>query len=148
MLTQRTAKEMGVRNRRDPIQSINGGANYFKKLYNRLSKDISEPHRTWFALASYNTGYGHVQDARILTKQLGKNPNNWFDVKSHLLLLKKRKYYQHARHGYARGAGQSILYVKNIRRYYDALVWATQKSADHYVPVPQTSLAMLTPIAQ
>lgn len=148
MLTQRTAKEMGVQNRRDPKQSIQGGANYFKKLYNRLPEGIMEPHRTWFALASYNTGYGHVQDARILTEQKGKNPNNWFEVKSHLLLLKKRKYYQHARHGYARGAGQSVLYVKNIRRYYDSLVWATEKSTDHYVPVPQTSLAMLTPIAQ
>ena len=148
MLTQRTAKEMGISNRRDPKQSIDGGANYLKKLYNRLPKDISEPHRTWFALAAYNTGYGHVQDARILTKQQGKDHNNWFEVKTHLLLLKKREYYQHARHGYARGAGQSILYVKNIRRYYDSLVWATEKSTDHYVPVPQTSLAMLTPIAQ
>ncbi|OUS25307.1 lytic transglycosylase F [Gammaproteobacteria bacterium 45_16_T64] len=148
MLTQRTAKEMGVRNRRDPKQSIIGGAGYFKKLYKRLPDSIAEPHRTWFALASYNTGFGHVQDARILTRQNNADPDNWFEVKPNLLLLKKRKYYKHAKHGYARGAGQSILYVKNIRRYYDSLVWATEKSADHYTPVPQSSLAMLTPLAQ
>ena len=146
MLTQRTAKEMGIKNRRNAKQSIIGGAGYFKKLYNRLPKTIEEPHRTWFTLAAYNTGYGHIQDARVLTRKSGKNPDNWFDVKTHLLLLKKREYYKHARYGYARGAGQSILYVKNIRRYYDSLVWATEKSTDRYVPVPQTSLAMLTPI--
>lgn len=146
MLTQRTAKEMGIKNRRNAKQSITGGAGYFKKLYNRLPESIEEPHRTWFALAAYNTGFGHIQDARVLTEQKGANSDNWFDVKPHLMLLKKREYYKHARHGYARGAGQSILYVKNIRRYYDSLVWATEKSADRYIPAPQTTLAMLTPI--
>ncbi|PCJ45498.1 MAG: membrane-bound lytic murein transglycosylase MltF [Moraxellaceae bacterium] len=147
MLTLQTAKEVGVTNRRDPKQSIAGGAFYLKKLLKRLPKNIQEPHRTWFALAAYNTGYGHIQDARILTKNKGEDPDNWFEVKPNLLLLKKRKYYQNTRHGYARGAGQSVLYVKNIRRYYNSLVWATEKTADYYVPVPQTTLAMLTPIA-
>lgn len=142
MLTLRTAREMGVLNRRNPEQSIEGGARYFKKLYERLPESIVEPHRTWFALAAYNTGYGHVMDARRLTAMDGDNKNDWFEVKERLPLLKKREYYSKVRHGYARGGAQSVYYVKNIRRYYDALVWATEREQEQYIPAPQNVVAM------
>lgn len=142
MLTLRTAREMGVLNRRNPVQSISGGSRYFKKLYERLPDDIVEPHRTWFALAAYNTGYGHVMDARRLTAMDEADNNDWFEVRQRLPLLKQRKYYSKVRHGYARGGAQSVHYVKNIRRYYEALVWATEPEQQEYVPAPQNVVAM------
>ena len=142
MLTLRTAREMGVLNRRNWEQSIEGGSRYFKKLYERLPDDIVEPHRTWFALAAYNTGYGHVMDARRLVLMDGADNNDWFEVRKRLPLLKKREYYSKVRHGYARGGAQSVYYVKNIRRYYDAMVWATERDQQKYIPAPQNVVAM------
>jgi len=125
MLTKVTAKELGVKNRVDAIQSINGGALYFTKLKNRIHSQINEPDRTWFALAAYNIGLGHVEDARKLTKDQEGNPNNWIDVKQRLPLLQKRKYYKTTKYGYARGT-EAVDYVQNIRRYYDVLYHVEQ----------------------
>lgn len=142
MLTRRTAKEMGVGNRTNPSQSIRGGAEYFRKLYDRLPDTITEPHRTWFALAAYNAGYGHLLDARTLTTMQGGNPDNWFDVRERLPLLRKREFYSKVKYGYARGGGQSVHYVRNIRKYYDSLVWSTENESDKYVHLPQSVVAM------
>ena len=131
MLTRVTAKEMGIKNRLDPAASINGGTRYFAKIKKRIAKGISEPDRTWFALAAYNVGYGHVEDARILTEKGGKDPNKWLDVKEFLPLLQKKKYYKQTRYGYARG-NEPVIYVQNIRRYYDVLNWMTQPQADEH----------------
>lgn len=125
MLTRVTAKEMGIKNRLDPAQSIRGGAAYFKMIKKRISSEIDEPHRTWMALASYNVGYGHLEDARRITKRQGYDPDNWVDVKKHLPLLRKKKWYSQTRYGYARGE-EPVKYVQNIRRYYDVLAWMTQ----------------------
>jgi membrane-bound lytic murein transglycosylase F len=124
MLTLPTAKEVGITSRLDPEQSIRGGATYLKKLYNRIPARISDPDKTYFALAAYNLGLGHVEDARILTQRQGFDPDLWVDVKQHLPLLKQKKYYQNARYGFARG-DVAVKYVENIRRYYDSLMYIT-----------------------
>jgi len=142
MLTQRTAREMGIDNRRDPSQSIEGGSRYFKKLYERLPDSISEPNRTWFALAAYNVGYGHLMDARRLARKDGLDPDNWFAVRDKLPLLLKYEYYSKTRHGRARSGAQAVVYVRNIRRYYEALVWATERDYHRYTPTPQSVVAM------
>ncbi|PIE43116.1 MAG: membrane-bound lytic murein transglycosylase MltF [Gammaproteobacteria bacterium] len=122
MLTRTTAKEMGIRNRLDPASSVLGGAKYFSKVHKRIPSRIAEPDRTWFALAAYNVGFGHLEDARILTQRGGANPDFWMDVKKFLPLLAKKKWYSKTRHGFARG-NEPVSYVQNIRRYYDVLVW-------------------------
>jgi len=129
MLTRVTAKEMGIKNRLDPEASIKGGTQYFAKIKGRIAKRITEPDRTWFALAAYNVGYGHLEDARILTEKGSKDPDKWLDVKEFLPLLQKKKYYKQTRYGYARG-NEPVMYVQNIRRYYDVLNWMTQPQAD------------------
>lgn len=121
MLTRGTAKMMNIKDRRDPAQSIKGGAGYIKRMRNKIPERIEEPDRTWFALAAYNVGYGHLEDARIITQQQGGNPDLWVDVKKSLPLLSKKKWYSKTRYGYARG-GEPVRYVENIRRYYDVLV--------------------------
>ncbi len=128
MLTQPTAKEMGVKNRLDAEASIKGGIGYFAKIKARMPERIQEPDRTWLAMAAYNVGFGHLEDARILTEKAGKDPDKWIDVKNFLPLLQKKKYYSQTRYGYARG-NEPVIYVQNIRRYYDVLSWLTQSQA-------------------
>ena len=125
MLTQRTAQAMGVSNRLDPKQSIEGGAKYITHVYEQLPDTIEEPDRTWFALAAYNIGGGHLEDARRLTEAEGLNPNKWADVQKILPRLSQKEWYSKTRYGYARG-GEPVHFVRNIRRYYDILTWVTQ----------------------
>lgn len=125
MLTLTTAKEMGIKNRLDPEQSILGGAKYLKKIYDRLPTSIQGDDRQWLTLAAYNIGFGHMEDARVLTEREGGNPDKWDDVKLYLPLLAKRKYYRTLKHGYARG-WEPVTYVRNIRNYYNTIVWHQQ----------------------
>ncbi|NNJ17258.1 membrane-bound lytic murein transglycosylase MltF [Pseudomonas putida CSV86] len=132
MLTQRTAQAMGVSNRLDPVQSIRGGAKYFTYVKDQLDDSIKEPDRTWFALAAYNVGSGHLDDARKLAEREGLNPNRWLDVKKMLPRLAQKKWYSKTKYGYARG-GEPVHFVANIRRYYDILTWVTQPQLEGQV---------------
>ncbi len=120
MLTRTTAKELGIKNRLDPVASIMGGAYYLNKLRKRLPDTVIEPNRTWLALAAYNVGMGHIWDARKLAKKLNKNPDSWQELATVLPLLSNKKYYKKLKHGYARGL-EPVNYVKNIRNYQDML---------------------------
>ncbi len=120
MLTQRTAKMLGVENRLDPAQSIQGGARYLADRHERLPEDIPEPDRTYLALASYNVGRGHLLDARQLARDLGKNPDSWSDMREVLPLLSDPNYYPRLRYGYARGY-EPVHFVQSIRNYRDVI---------------------------
>jgi len=122
MLTQRTARQMGVQDRLDPEQSIKGGARYFSRMRKRVPERIPEPDRSWMALAAYNMGWGHLEDARRLTEKQGGNPDHWQDIDERLPLLSQEKWYRQTRYGYARGY-QARHFVNNIRSYFDTLVW-------------------------
>jgi len=123
MLTSRTAREMGVSDRTDPAQSIRAGAGYLRQLHDRVPDRIQEPDRTWMALAAYNMGMGHLEDARVLTQRQGGDPDRWADVKTRLTLLDHPAYVNQLRYGAAPG-GQAAVYVRHIRHYYDLLVRA------------------------
>lgn len=138
MLTEGAAQEVGVTDRRNARQSIAGGSRYFKQIYDKLPTSITEPHRTWFALAAYNMGIGHLADARRLTQKQGADQNNWFDVEKRIPLLQNPNFYRHARHGYSRSARQAVAYVHSIRRYYETLVLATVQPVEPYSPLPET----------
>ena len=120
MLTEDTADRMGVKNRLDPRESILAGAKYLALLRDQLPGRIPEPDRTWLALAAYNQGYGHLEDARILTTRNGGTPDSWTDVKKWMPLLNQPGYYETLKHGYARG-GEAVILVESIRSYYDML---------------------------
>ena len=122
MLTQDTAAELGVENRNDPAQSIRGGAEYFRLMHDKIPGRIQEPDRTWFTLAAYNIGFGHLEDARILTQRAGDDPDNWADVAKHLPKLRDPNIYPKTKRGYARG-DEPVTYVHNIQRYYATLRW-------------------------
>lgn len=135
MLTLKTAKELKVRDRRNPKSSIFGGAKYFKQNLDRMDENIPQPDRTWMAMAAYNVGYSHLQDARKIARKLKKNPNLWIDVKQTLPLLAKKQWYKDTRYGYARG-WEPVGYVENIRSYYDILKWIDD-SNNQEITVPK-----------
>lgn len=143
MLTKLTAGEVGVEKRTDPVQSIRGGALYLSKLVRKIPERIQEPDRSWLALAAYNIGYGHLEDARIITEKQGGDPDSWKDVKERLPLLRKRKWYRQTKHGYARG-NEATRYVENIRSYYDILVWITDREKPK-TPEPPKALGIANP---
>ncbi|VUD68917.1 Membrane-bound lytic murein transglycosylase F [Thalassocella blandensis] len=147
MLTLDTAKDMGVKNRLNAEQSISGGAKYFKSIHKRIPSRIAEPDRTWLALAAYNIGMGHLEDARKLTEHHGGNPDKWTDVKENLHLLAKRKYYKFTKHGYARG-WEAVDYVQNIRNFHTIIAW-NEKEKEQMLASNQTSnqnFAQLSPV--
>ena len=120
MLTGDTADRMDVSNRLDARESIHAGAKYLLLLKEQMPDRIPEPDRTWLALAAYNQGSSHLEDARILTSRAGLNPDSWSDVKKWMPLLNRPKYYNTLKHGYARG-GEAVILVESIRSYYDML---------------------------
>lgn len=126
MLTMATARSVSVADRTDPEQSIMGGARYFRRVHDLLPAEIQEPDRTWMALASYNVGMGHVLDVRKWVAREGGDPNKWHEVRK--LLPKKRvpSWYANSKYGFARG-NEAVVYVENIRRYYDMLKWKGEK---------------------
>jgi membrane-bound lytic murein transglycosylase F len=116
MLTANTADLMGVTDRLDPKQSIPAGAKYILKMKDTIPERIAEPDRTYLALAAYNIGYAHVEDARVLAKRMKLNPDSWADVKKTLVLLSNPEYYIDAKYGYASG-GAPVIFVESIRSY-------------------------------
>jgi membrane-bound lytic murein transglycosylase F len=120
-ITEDTARHLGIKDLLDPAQSVLGAARYLRDLKEKLPQRIQEPDRTWLALAAYNIGLGHLEDARILAQRQGLNPDHWTDVKTVLPLLALPEFYEQAKLGYARG-GMPVAFVERVRGYYDVLL--------------------------
>jgi peptidoglycan lytic transglycosylase F len=122
MLTSDTADSLGVENRLDAHASILAGARYFQEVRAKVPARIAEPDRTWLAIAAYNVGYGHLEDARRLAQMRGKNPDSWQDVREQLPLLADEVWYDRLKHGFARGA-EPAQFVDRIQRFLKLLEW-------------------------
>lgn len=121
MLTHDTSSTLGVTDREDPLQSIEGGARYLRAMIDRIPERIPQPDRVWMALAAYNVGLNHLDDARMLTQETGGDQDRWVDVEKRLPLLANENWYRKTRYGYARGY-EPVQYVRRIRTYYNILV--------------------------
>ncbi|MGG8290995.1 membrane-bound lytic murein transglycosylase MltF [Klebsiella sp. 141130] len=121
MLTRNTAQSLGLTDRTDAEQSLDGGMRYLQDMMAKVPDSIPKEERIWFALAAYNMGYAHMLDAMALTKKQKGNPNSWSDVKQRLPLLSQKPYYSRLKYGYARGH-EAYAYVENIRKYHISLV--------------------------
>ena len=116
MLTEDTADALGVSDRLDPIASIYAGARYIADIEKRIPDSVREPDRIWFALAAYNMGFAHLQDARSLAVRLGLDPDGWTGVRRALTLIQKPAYVQYLKYGTAKG-GQALRFVQQVRAY-------------------------------
>lgn len=118
MLTEDTADRMGIKNRLDARESIVGGAKYLQLMRDTIPLRIPEPDRTWLALAAYNQGYGHLEDARILAQRMKLNADSWLDVRKAYARMGDPKVYETLKHGACRGE-EAVQFVENIRNYTD-----------------------------
>ena len=133
MLTEDTADRMKVSNRLDARESIMAGARYLQLLKEQLPLRIVEPERTWLALAAYNKGMGHLEDARILSQRMNLNPDVWIDVQKALVKLRNPNIAKTLKYGYARG-GEAVIYVETVRLYYDMLKRITRDEYKELLP--------------
>jgi len=120
-ITEDTARHLGIRDRMDPEVSVLGAARYLRDLKAKLPARIHEPDRTWLALAAFNIGIGHLEDARVLAQKQKLDPDHWSDVKRVLPLLALPEFHADAKYGYARG-GMPVAFVDRVRGYYDILL--------------------------
>lgn len=144
MLTLPTARSVDVTNRLNPEQSVRGGVEYLRRMMERIPDSIPDHEKIWFALASYNVGYGHMMDARRLTKLQGGSPDAWADVKDRLPQLRQKKYFTQTRYGYARG-DEALSYVENIRRYYQSIIGHMEQKQVTSVDSGTDDLLVITP---
>ena len=114
--------ELGFEDLQDPETAIHAGIKYMNLLLERLDPRIPLKHRLRFALAAYNAGWGHLQDARRLAEEKGWDRNKWFGhTERAMLLLRLPEYYRRSRHGYVRGS-EPVRYVSEIQNRYDHYV--------------------------
>jgi len=118
-LLSSTARSLGVKDIYNPVENINAGVQYLKKLYD-LFDGANETDRLLISLAAYNIGQGHIRDARRLAVKMNLDPDSWESLAKTLPLLSFRKYYKNSTYGYCRGT-EPVLYIKQIMIYYDIL---------------------------
>lgn len=114
-----TGESLGINDPFDPVQNINAGVQHLKNLFEHF-ETAKGTDRLLIALAAYNIGQGHIQDARKLAKKKGLDPNKWESLSETLPLLQFKKYYHNATYGFCRGT-EPIRYIKQIMIYYDVL---------------------------
>jgi membrane-bound lytic murein transglycosylase F len=120
MLTQDTAETLGVKDRTDPRQSVLGGTRYLVQIRRQINDEVGRPDNNYYALAAYNVGLGHVEDAQELVKRVGQDHTLWSNLRDALPLLSEPAYYTTLKYGKARGQ-EPVRYVDSIRNYYSLL---------------------------
>ena len=87
----------------------------------RFPEGTPERDRMSIILASYNSGIGHVNDARRLARLNGENPNSWEVVARYLTLKAEPEFYENevVRCGRFTGSRQTLAYVNDVIGRYD-----------------------------
>ena len=129
MLTEDTADRLRVTDRLDARQSILAGARYLAELREQFPPEVTEPDRSWLAIAAYNLGMGHMNGARFIAELVKRDPNYWYEMKQVLPLLSRPEYYSRLKSGAGRG-GEAVIMTENIRNYYDILRRLENPAAD------------------
>jgi len=121
-LIPETAELMGVKNVKNPQDSIKAGVKYLDYLRGRFEKELLPEDRTWFSLASYNAGYGRVKRARVLAARMGLDEDRWFDNVEQAMLTMAKPIKKDGEVVRACRCGQTAVYVREIKtRYHNYL---------------------------
>jgi len=142
MLTAATAQQVQVTDRSDPHQSIMGGARYLAAVLEMFPERIPYEDRLMMAVAAYNVGFGHVEDARIITERSGADKDSWEAVREHLPLLADEDWYSELRRGYAQGS-VPVHYVDNVQHYFQLL--ERLKGTEIFAALPEPDDAETSP---
>jgi membrane-bound lytic murein transglycosylase F len=116
MLMPLTATKMGVKNVFSADENIMAGARYLLYMKSRIPKRIRDPDRTLLAMAAYNIGIGHLEDARIITQMRKKNPDRWADVRATLPRLSDPHWHSRVKRGYANGR-ETAQFVERVSQF-------------------------------
>lgn len=134
------AAEYGVEDPWDPAQNVEAGAALLRWLYN-LFEDVERRDRLAFALASYNMGRGHVEDARALAAMRGLDPDVWDGhVATVLPLLEDPAIADRLPYGRARGR-VTLRYVEHVLALYRQLTGGGASEATRTETGQQASAA-------
>jgi membrane-bound lytic murein transglycosylase F len=142
MLMPPTARSLGVRNVFDPRENILAGARYFVQVREQIPARIPEPDRSWFAVAAYNIGYGHLESARVIAQMRGRNPDRWADVRDSLPLLSDPVWHARVKTGYARG-WEAAYTVDRVQQFASVLAWRSTRAPAAITATPESARAPL-----
>ena len=120
MVTLETAAIIGVKNRLDPEQSINGGSKYIASLLEKNIFGKSQSDQLAISLASYNLGPTNIIN---IAQTIDKEPDQmiWEDFESVLKNLSGEDVNLVDKNGYKRGQ-QAIDYVHRVEDYYKLMI--------------------------
>jgi membrane-bound lytic murein transglycosylase MltF len=120
MVTLETAAIVGVKNRLDPEQSINGGSKYIASLLEKNIFGKSQSDQLAISLASYNLGPTNIIN---IAQTIDKEPDQmiWEDFVSVLKNLSGEDVNLVDKNGYKRGQ-QAIDYVRRVEDYYKLMI--------------------------
>lgn len=115
-------EKYGIDSTANAEQQIEAGIKHLKYKESQIPKSVTDTmERIKFTLASYNSGVGHILDARRLTEKYKKNPNVWDNnVANYVLKLSDKNYYHDpvVYYGYMRGDETFNLVSEVLYRYY------------------------------
>ncbi|MEW5740570.1 MAG: transporter substrate-binding domain-containing protein [Myxococcota bacterium] len=113
-----TGQELGFTRLTEVDQGTHAGIKYMAKLVARLEPTLPLEERVRFALAAYNAGFGRLEDARRLARDLKLNPDVWAgNVEKAMALLARPAYARRSRGGYCR-CQEPVDYVGIIENKY------------------------------
>jgi membrane-bound lytic murein transglycosylase F len=120
MVTLETAAIVGVKNRLDPEQSINGGSKYIASLLEKNIFGKSQSDQLAISLASYNLGPTNIIN---IAQTIDKEPDQmiWEDFENVLKNLSGEDVNLVDKNGYKRGQ-QAIDYVHRVEDYYKLMI--------------------------
>ena len=117
MLTQKTAREVGITKRTDPKQSVMGGSIYFQSLLKRFPESIPRQDKLWMTIAAYNLGFSYLKEARKKTLNAKGNANSWTEICNTLILMAKEE----EDLSMVIRINEAVDYVQNVQLYYRTL---------------------------
>ena len=125
MLTQTTAKEVGISKRTDPKQSVIGGSIYFQNLLERLPDSIPRQDKLWMTIVAYNLGFSYLKEAREKTLNTNANADSWTEVSKALMLMAKEE----KDPSMVVRINEALGYVQKVQLYYRTLSINTRSSS-------------------
>jgi membrane-bound lytic murein transglycosylase F len=113
------ARDVGETEFRAPESNIRTGVRYLRSLLETFAAADERDQRA-LALAAYNMGPAHVQDAQSLARRYGYDPLVWDASMAAILpLLEDPRLYRTLPNGFAQGR-QTVAYVERVLRRFDA----------------------------
>lgn len=113
--------QFGIDSTATPEEQIRVGGKYISYLDRLIPESVTDStERAKFVLAAYNTGVGHVLDARRLAEKYNKNPNIWTDNVDFFSRNKSKPTFYNdpaAYYGYARGEETYDFIIDIFDRY-------------------------------